>query len=292
MRERSIRGVVSAPAHTIPPAAVPIGQLVAIITARLPSHMRSGIGLAARHDRYEGHFHRLTLSSVYQPIIAPASGKTIGHEGFVRAGADQQLSPWSLFSLAAITADPNWLVALDRLCRTLHAANYFPHSDEGHRLFVSVQPGLVSAVAHGHGEVFASILNLLGVATDQIVIQLPGSLNDDPERLFSAAKSFIARGFGLAVNFTGGTSILLASALAVPVFVKIDPAALPAGASLAPLLADCRRRGLTVLVKRLGAGDALNEALAAGADYVQGYATGIPEALPRPGRALQVTRGT
>ena len=102
--------------------AAPIGQLVTIITARLPSHTRSGIGLSARHDGYEGRFHRLTLASVFQPIVAPATGQTMGHEGFVRCGGDRPLSPWSLFSLAASNADPDWLVALDRLCRTLHAA--------------------------------------------------------------------------------------------------------------------------------------------------------------------------
>jgi EAL domain-containing protein (putative c-di-GMP-specific phosphodiesterase class I) len=136
-------------------------------------------------------------------------------------------------------------------------------------------------VARDHGEVFAGILNRLGVATNQIVIQLPGSLNDDPERLFSAAKSFLARGFGLAVNYTGGASILLASALAAPVFVKIDPGALPAGASLAPLLADCRRRGLTTILKRVDAADIAAEA---GADLVQGFAFGRPEARPQPAR--------
>lgn len=259
------------------------GQLVAIITARLPSHLRSGIGLALRRDRVEGQFHRLSLASVFQPVVN-AAGETVGHEGFVRAGADRQLSPWLLFSHAAATADPDWLVALDRLCRTLHAANYFPQADAQQRLFVGVQPGLIGAVTRDHGEVFASILRLLGIAPQRVVIQLPGSLNDNLDRLHAAAQSFAARGYGIAVNYTGGASVLLASVLGTPVILKIDPAQLAEGPPLPALAADCRRRGLTVLVKRLGTRDALNEALAAGADLVQGYASGAPEAPPCPGR--------
>lgn len=261
--------------------AVPVGQLVTIITARLPSHTRSGIGLSAHHDRYEGHFHRLSLSSVFQPIINFASGETIGHEGFVRAGADQQLSPWSLFSRAASTADPDWLVALDRLCRSLHATNYFPHADNGQRLFLSVQPGLISAVARDHGEVFAGILRLLGIATERVVIQLPGSLNGYPDLLRSAADSFLSRGFGLAINYTGGASALLASALGKPAFIKIDPALLPLGTQLAPLVADCRQRGLTTILKRIATTQSIDEVRP---DLVQGFAFGRPEARPQAGQ--------
>jgi EAL domain-containing protein (putative c-di-GMP-specific phosphodiesterase class I) len=267
-------------AGAIDPASA--GQLVAIITARLPSHLRSGIGLALRRDHVEGRFHRLTLASIFQPVLN-AAGETVGHEGFVRAGADRQLSPWLLFSHAAATADPDWLVALDRLCRTLHAGNYFPRAGAQQRLFVGVQPGLIGAVARDHGEVFASILHLLGIAPQRVVIQLPGSLNDDLDRLHAAAQSFAARGYGIAVNYTGGASVLFASALGTQVILKIDPADLTDGTPLPALVADCQRRGLTVLIKRLGDAQALQSALAAGADLVQGYAAGHPEAQPGPG---------
>jgi len=268
-------------------AAAPVGQLVTIITAHLPSHTRSGIGLSAHHDRYEGHFHRLALTSVFQPILSAVDGATIGHEGFVRAGADRQLSPWSMFSRAAASADPDWLVALDRLCRALHAANYFPHADDHWRLFLNVQAGLVSAVARDHGAVFAGILRLLGVSPERVVIQLPAGINDEPNHLRAAAQSFLARGFGLAINFSGGASVLLASTLAAsgatPVIVKIDAAALPATTPLPQLVADCRRRGLATLIKRIGTADAATTAIEAGADLIQGFAFGQPEAPPRSG---------
>jgi len=267
-------------------AAAPVGQLATIITARLPSRLRSGIGLAAHHDRYEGHFHRLALSSVFQPIVTTADGETVGHEAFVRAGTDRQLSPWTLFAQAAASADPDWLVALDRLCRTLHAANYFAVADERWRLFLSVQPGLVSAVARDHGAVFAGILRLLGVPRSRVVIQLPAGLNDQPDLLQAAAQSFAAHGFGIAVHFSGGASVLLASALSVPeggaVCLKIDAPSLPASVPLPQLVADCRRRGLISLVKRAGGGEAA-AVLSARADLVQGFAFGGPEPRPRVG---------
>ena len=262
-----------------------VGQLVAIISARLPSHTREGIGLAARHDRFEAQFHRLPLGSVFQPVLAAADGATMGHEGFVRCAGDRCLSPWSLFALAAHREDPNSLIALDRLCRTLHAANYFPAADAGQRLFLSVQPGLVSAVARDHGEVYAGILRLLGIDTGRVVIQLPANLNDDDDRLRAVAESFAARGFGLAFNQLGLAPPWLSGLpLGEAPFVKIDASRLAGGADLGEQIAACRAGGLRTIVKRIGSEEEKSRALAAGPDFVQGFVFGQPALQPSAGR--------
>jgi EAL domain-containing protein (putative c-di-GMP-specific phosphodiesterase class I) len=262
------------PLHARPASA---GELVSIITALLPSHTRRGIGISVLRDGVEGRFHQLRLGSVFQPIVAPGTRQVVGHEGFVRCGTDHSMSPWTLFSFAASQADPLWLVALDRLCRTLHAANYFPEAEAGQRLYLSVQPGLVAAVARDHGQVFGGILRLLGVATDRVVIQLPASLNEAPDRLRAVADSFLNRGFGLALHYTGGASVLFAAALCAPVALKIDPAQLPPATPLERLIEDCRRRGLVTILKRIEHPDAAARALATGSDLAQGYAFGRPE---------------
>jgi EAL domain-containing protein (putative c-di-GMP-specific phosphodiesterase class I) len=275
---------MSALPHTAPGTA-PVGQLVAIITARLPSHTRSGIGLSARHDCFEGHFHRLCLNSVFQPIVALAGGEIIGHEGFVRCGGDRLLSPWSLFSLAASNADPDWLVALDRLCRTLHATNYFPDAAPRQRLFLGVQAGLVTAVARDHGEVFAGILRLLGIATERVVIQLPGCLNHDAERLRAVAESFLARGFGLAFNYLGcGLDWLRNLDFAGQVLLKINPAQLPTDGSLNHLIDACHRRRISTVVKRVETAEDRARVLGTDTDFVQGFAFGEPSAGPALGQ--------
>lgn len=268
---------LAAPADQADHAHFSLGQLVAIITARLPSHTRVGIGLAVRRDSFEGRFHRLSLNSVFQPIQASTSGEVLGHEAFVRCGEDRGLSPWSLFSLAAGNADADWLVALDRLCRTLHAANYFTAAAPTQRLFLSVQPGLVAAVARDHGAVFAGILRLMGIASQRVVIQLPGSINGDAASLLPVAESFLARGFGLALQHTGHASVALAAALGAPVFIKICPARLRRPTALGRVVADCRQHGLTTIVKNLGTADEASRARAAGADFLQGFAIGRPD---------------
>jgi EAL domain-containing protein (putative c-di-GMP-specific phosphodiesterase class I) len=257
---------------------------VAIIGARLPSHTRSGIGLSARQDRYEGRFHRLQLHSVFQPIVSPASGATLGHEAFVRCGEESLLSPWNLFSLAASNSDPDWLVALDRLCRTLHATNYFDHAEPGQRLFLSVQPGLVAAVARDHGQVFGGILRLLGIDTRRVVIQLPASINHDLSRLRAVGDSFLARGFGLALTYGGENLAWLRDlAFAHPVILRINPATLPTDGDLGHLADACRRHQLSPLIRHIESAADRGRAIAAGADALQGHAFGHPTSRPLPG---------
>lgn len=264
--------------------AAPVGQLVAIIGARLPSHTRSGIGLSARQDHYEGRFHRLQLHSVFQPIVCRASGATLGHEAFVRCGAESLLSPWNLFSLAASNFDPDWLVALDRLCRTLHATNYFDHAKPEQRLFLSVQPGLVAAVAQDHGQVFGGILRLLGIAAGRVVIQLPASINHDLPRLRAVGDSFLARGFGLALTY-GGEKLpwLRELAFSRPVILRINPYVLPADGDLAGLVDACHRHHVSPLIRQIESAIDRGRALATGADALQGHAYGQPAPRPLPG---------
>lgn len=256
---------------------VPVGQLVAIIAARLPSHMRSGIGLAQGRDGYWARFHGLPLRSVFQPIVAGGDGATIGHQGLVRCGSERLLSPWPLFSRAAASADPDWLVALDRLCRTLHAANYFAEAAADQRLFLAVQPGLVTAVARDHGEVFAGILRRMGIAPDRVTIQLPSAGDMTAAHLRAVGESFLARGFSLAID-PRSAGLLAAAGLdfSRPVLVKIKLTGQAVIEPLEPLLAECRRLRRPVWAAGIENEAMLALARAAGCDLLQGFALGRP----------------
>lgn len=259
---------------------VPVGQLVAIIAARLPSHMRSGIGLALGRDGYWARFHGLPLRSVFQPVVAGGDGTTIGHQGLVRCGAERLLSPWPLFSQAAANADPDWLVALDRLCRTLHAANYFAEAAADQRLFLTVQPGLVTAVARDHGEVFAGILRRMGIAPGRVTIELPSTLDMTAARLCAVGESFLARGFSLAID-PRSAGLLTAAGLdfSRPVLVKIKLTGLAVIEPLAPLLAECRRLRRPVWAAGIENEAMLALARAAGCNLLQGFALGRPASI-------------
>ncbi|HKB81992.1 MAG TPA: EAL domain-containing protein, partial [Burkholderiales bacterium] len=100
--------------------------------------------------RVVGHSFHCRLSSVFQPVIDVSGRQVVGHAAYVRSDAndDAALSPRGIFALAV---DDPVLVRLDRLCRTLHALNYFSAVPESQSLFVAVQPRLLESVKDGHG---------------------------------------------------------------------------------------------------------------------------------------------
>src|SRR6185437_13797088 len=77
-----------------------------------------------RNGGVVGRFFQSTLTSVFQPVREIESGRAVAFEGYVRndAEGDRGLSPWRVLEQAASDADS---IALDRLCRVLHAVNFF-----------------------------------------------------------------------------------------------------------------------------------------------------------------------
>ena len=132
----------------------------------------------AADGRVVGHFFHCRLSSVFQPVFDVSERQVVGHAAYVRSDAndDGALSPWGIFALAA--EDP-LLVRLDRLCRTLHALNYFGAIPERQILFLAVQPRLLESVKDGHGRAFEKVLDLIGVETSRVVIEIPAEVNQD-----------------------------------------------------------------------------------------------------------------
>ena len=116
----------------------------------------------AADGRVVGHFFHCRLSSVFQPVFDVSERQVVGHAADVRSDTNDQgaSSPWGVFALA--TEDP-LLVRLDRLCRTLHALNYFSAVPERQILFLAVQPRLLESVKDGHGRAFEKVLDLIGV---------------------------------------------------------------------------------------------------------------------------------
>lgn len=97
-----------------------------------------------------GLFFNCRLSSVFQPVFDVSERRVVGHGASVRSepiradgSREESLSPWGIFALA--TEDP-LLVRLDRLCRTLHALNYFSRAPGRQDLHVSVQSRLLESV--------------------------------------------------------------------------------------------------------------------------------------------------
>ena len=148
----------------------------------------------AADGRVVGHFFHCRLTSVFQPVFDISERQVVGHAAYVRSDAidDGALSPWGIFALAA--EDP-LLVRLDRLCRTLHALNYFGAVPERQILFLAVQPRLLESVKDGHGRAFEKVLDLIGVETSRVVIEIPPEVNQDRRLLKHVIVNYRSRGY-------------------------------------------------------------------------------------------------
>ncbi|HEX7811937.1 MAG TPA: EAL domain-containing protein [Burkholderiales bacterium] len=227
-----------------------------------------------------GHFFNCRLSSVYQPVFDVSERQVIGHGAYVRSapiGSDGAgegaLSPWGIFALAA--EDP-LLVRLDRLCRTLHALNYFsrvpPHQD----LHVSVQSRLLESVKDGHGRAFEKVLDLIGVETSRVVIEIPLEVNQDRRLLKHVIVNYRSRGYRIACNHSGATEEWMAELGSLyPDVVRLELKALKRSGSKS-LIEAIHRFGASLLVKGVETSEDVSAAVRAGADLLQGRYLGEP----------------
>ncbi|KQV51402.1 hypothetical protein ASD07_10950 [Duganella sp. Root336D2] len=112
--------------------------------------------------------------------------------------ADCGLPVWTYLDGAASDDES---VALDRLCRTLHAINFFRGEEPDTRpLHLNVHDRLLSAVSSNHGMAFRRILDSLGLPLGQIVLQLPAVNARQNWMLNYVADNYRRNGFRISVK--------------------------------------------------------------------------------------------
>lgn len=159
--------------------------------------------------RVQGRFFNATLTSAFQSIQALANdgvNRISGFEGFARSYtvSDQGLSLWRLLDQAASDDES---VALDRLCRMLHAINFFRQQPDADAildpkpdLYLSVHARLLAAVESHHGVAFRRVLDALEVPHERIVLQLPPVRSNQDWPLAVVLQNYRRNGFRLALN--------------------------------------------------------------------------------------------
>lgn len=155
---------------------------------------------SAHEGKVVGRFFRARLTSVFQAVREIDSGRAVGFEGYVRndAEGDQGLSPWRVLDQAAGDSDS---IALDRLCRVLHAVNFFRQPEAaGRDLYLSVDTRLLSGVGSNHGMAFLQVLRRLELPQRQIVLQLPAVPPEQNWLLNYVSDNYRRNGFRLAVR--------------------------------------------------------------------------------------------
>jgi EAL domain-containing protein (putative c-di-GMP-specific phosphodiesterase class I) len=256
-------------------------------------------------DWIVAHFANNQLSSVFQPVVATSALQVIGHAAFIRCDPDNKniLSPWDIFSLAT---EDSLLVKLDRLCRTVHSLNYFTAASGPGDLFVSVQPRLLESVKDDHGDAFAKVLDLIGVPTSRVVIEIPVEVNRNWKLLGRVISNYRSRGYRIAANHTGTSDNWMEELGSLyPDIVKLEAWLLMSHYGTRALVDSIHRFGASVLVHEIETAEHKVAALQEGADLLQGRALGMPARAiepaissrgetqyPRPEDRQQSFRGT
>lgn len=230
-----------------------------------------------------GRFFNCTMTSAFQPMRRLDTGAVLAFEGLARSmsAADQGLSLWKLLDHAASDDES---VELDRLCRMLHAINFFRQEQErGVDLYLNVHDRLLSAVSSNHGHAFQRILEALGLPIGRIVLQLPAVTPNQRWLLNYVADNYRRNGFRLAVNAGGAREALGLLERLRPDAFKIDARALADAAATRELLAQCEAARIRVIFKRVQTPrereDLLRLGEAAGvAVFAQGYLLDAPAA--------------
>ncbi|PXW88417.1 EAL domain-containing protein (putative c-di-GMP-specific phosphodiesterase class I) [Nitrosomonas sp. Nm84] len=230
-----------------------------------------------------GHFYHCELTSVFQPVFSIEQGKTIGHAAYIRSKSnnDVALWPWQVFSLAS---KDDQLVDLDRLCRAIHALNYyFNNISKSDNLFVEVHPRLLESVKDDHGRAFENFLDLIGVKTSRIVIEIPAIVNRNWKLLQHVITNYRSRGYQIAANYSGDRSDWMAELGSLyPNIVRIEAGDLIRHETITPLVETIHGFGAKLLVRDIETSAQLAIAVRANADYLQG------NLLREPAHAVEV----
>jgi EAL domain-containing protein (putative c-di-GMP-specific phosphodiesterase class I) len=235
--------------------------------------------------RAQGRFFNCTMTSAFQPLRQLDSGVVLAYEGLARSvsAADAGLSLWKLLDHAASDDES---VELDRLCRMLHAINFFRQQREAQQadLYLSVHDRLLSAVSSNHGHAFERILDALGLPIARIVLQLPAVSANQGWLLSYVADNYRRNGFRFAVNVASAHEAAGLLQRLRPDAFKLDARNLGDEGALVDLLEACDAAGVKLIFKRLETPRALDSLRRIGDAtglpiWAQGYLLDTPAAV-------------
>lgn len=265
------------------PAAIPYPGLEQYLS-RLYGTEQAGTRVWKDVDgRATGRYFNSTLTSAFQPIRKLDGNEVIGYEGFARSHSetDQGLCLWKLLDHAA---NDDESVELDRLCRMLHAINFFRQPEaEGSDLYLSVHARLLAAVDGNHGTAFSRILKVLDLPQRRVVLQLPVIVEHQGWLANYVADNYRRNGFRIGVNAIDSLEALKLLDLVRPEVVKVDTRQTLHDGPVLRLLDRCAAQNVRVIFKRVEHADTLDSlrrlaALSGTSIYAQGFLWDLPSA--------------
>lgn len=221
-------------------------------------------------------FYRSRITSRFQPLVRARDGAVAGHQALLRVESPtgEAVAPWSLFAQAA---GVEGLVRLDRLCRTVHALNYFRMAGGEGTLFLNVDHRLLTGVAADHGAFFEAILAVVGVPPGRVAIVMPPNAIENPVAFVRAAISYRIRGYRVLVPVPSLSESELSHVfLADPHYVAIDAQPALEGTGARRFLESLARRGIHLVARGIENTEQEALARAAGVELLQGFRLGRP----------------
>jgi EAL domain-containing protein (putative c-di-GMP-specific phosphodiesterase class I) len=171
--------------------------------------------------RVQGRYFNSSLTSAFQPVRDLATRRIHAYEGFFRSYTPNGNGA-SLWTLLDHAASDHESIELDRLCRMVHAANFFRQTDsEEADLFVSVHPRLLAAVDADHGIAFRRVLRALELPHERIVLQLPAVSIEHGWLLKFVTENYRRNGFRIAFNAHGALHALTLLDKVRPDYIKL-----------------------------------------------------------------------
>lgn len=235
----------------------------------------------AASGRIDAHFYNCSLTSVFQPVVHAASGRTVGHHGLLRAsGADgASLSPWGVFSFAVVDHE---LVDLDRLCRTLHVLNYYRTAPERDMVYLNVQLRLLQVVGRDFGRAFENRLERLGLGPGQVAIILPQDLLAHGDLLEVAITDYQALGYRVVASYPSSPGQWPTAGTVRADVIRVDGRDFATVADAQKAVHAIHGNGALALAQKLETAEQLERAREAGFDLLQGHAAGVTVSEPLP----------
>jgi EAL domain-containing protein (putative c-di-GMP-specific phosphodiesterase class I) len=234
--------------------------------------------------RAQGKYFNCTLTSAFQPIRLLDTVHVIGFEAYARSKSanDSGLSLWKILDQAASDDES---VELDRLCRMLHAINFFRQPEAANTdLYLAVHDRLLTAVSTNHGDAFRRILEGLGLPSNQMVLQLPAVTEKQGWLLSYVTDNYRRNGFRIAINVANAAEAQDLLMRVRPNVIKVDAREIVDEEAAWKLLDNAKQLGVQLIFKRVDGVKVLETLLRlselSGHDiYAQGYFWDTPDSL-------------
>lgn len=194
------------------------------------SHLYSSAGTRTHfwldeEGRACGRYFNTSLTSVFQPVRSSRTQAVVAHDGYARSYSNKGQG-LNVFRLLEQAASNDESVELDRLCRLLHAINFYrqPQGEAKTDLYLTVHPRLLNAVESNHGIAFRRILDMLDLPQTDIVLQLPQITASQRWLLDYVADNYRRNGFRIGVHASDAVEALALLERARPAVIKLDAA--------------------------------------------------------------------